>query len=63
LCYYAALSEFKTLVQQISFNNGNRARHKRRIPQYTKGSISKQVNGIFQQAPATSRRDAAAGIS
>jgi hypothetical protein len=34
LCYYAALSALK-----FSFTNGNRARHKWRIPQYTKSSI------------------------
>jgi hypothetical protein len=53
---------FENLIQQISLNNGNRA-HKKRIPQYTGSSISKQVNIIFSQAPSASRRDAAAGIS
>jgi len=53
---------FENLIQQFSFNNGNRA-HKKRIPQYTGSSIGKQVNVIFSQAPSASRRDAAAGIS
>jgi hypothetical protein len=53
---------FENLIQHISFNNGNRT-HKKRIPQYTGSSISKQVNGIFSQAPSASRPDAAAGIS
>jgi hypothetical protein len=35
LCYYAARSALK-----LSFNNCNGARHKGRIPQYTKSSIS-----------------------
>jgi hypothetical protein len=58
LCYYAALSGLK-----FSFTNDNRARHKWRIPQYTKSSIGEQVNSSFRQAPSASRRDAAAGIS
>jgi hypothetical protein len=53
----------RTVEFEILIHHVNRAQHKRRIPKYTESSISEQVNGIFQQAPSASRRDAAAGIS
>jgi hypothetical protein len=54
---------FRTVEFEILIHNVNRAQHNRRIPKYTKSSISQQVNSIFSQAPFASRRDAAAGIS
>jgi hypothetical protein len=54
---------FRTVEFRILIHNVNRAQHNRRIPKYTKSSISQQVNSIFSQAPFASRRDAAAGIS
>jgi hypothetical protein len=53
----------RTVEFKILLHNVNRAQHNRRIPKYTKSSISQQLNSTFTQAPSASRRDAAAGIS
>jgi hypothetical protein len=63
----ARRKNFVLLCRTVEFENlihhGNRAGHNRRIPQYTKSSISESVKGSFRQAPSASRRDATAGIS
>jgi hypothetical protein len=63
----ARRKNFVLLCRSVGFekliHHGNRAGHKRRIPQYTKSSISEQVNAVLNRRPQASRRDAAAGIS